>query len=317
MPSTSEISTDLGRSALRSQGQSYDTNSTQSLSHSIEEPNSKLPEQKNQERTQCFSKVLNIKGVGSLLKKTTLQRKTSSSLGDISSPNRLKANLETRADQRNLSSPTNSTQSLNSLVAGINSDQKEQIKPKKTKWFSKVLNIKSMGNLLRKTLLHRRTSTSLDDISKKTLASIENISKQKTKNSCSKRSQEYSSSESSSSSLATGATAASVAEEEQRRTAETITRNSMSKQKELAAEFDFLVEEQRWLTFVLSLGTKSSRDENIEESCRATLAFMSEVSEESPSERRPQNNVPFKVLPQAVAKLRAQERQGGNQLICI
>ena len=178
------------------------------------------------------------------------------------------------------------TESLTISDEESNSNQPQQTnqdKPIKTKRFSRVrLNIRNMSCMLKKTMLQQKRSTSLEDITKQEtrhssppwlktkhyvyVSPLQNsleallVSREDQRNrTSSTSSQEFNCTGSSSSSLAIGATAASVAEEEQRRTAETITRNSMSKQKELAAEFDFLVEEQRWLTFVQDLGTKSSR----------------------------------------------------------
>ena len=128
-----------------------------------------------------------------------------------------------------------------------------------------------------------------------------------------------------------------AANEEQRRVAESITRN-ISKLKKLAAEFTFLnttnireiEEEKRRLT---ELHHQVETNENIERACIASLDYITAVSDlstalhleesqvlEMVGEIEFDSNVFFsKVHPRAVAKLRdsGEEREGGRQLKCI
>ena len=132
-----------------------------------------------------------------------------------------------------------------------------------------------------------------------------------------------------------------AANEEERRIAETITRN-ISKLKKLAAEFTFLnttnlravEEKKRWLTELHRQAVSNcSVTEDVEQACIASLDYVTAVSElstalhleesqvlEMVGEIEVESNVFFsKVHPRAVAKLRnsGEDREEGHQLKSI
>ena len=132
-----------------------------------------------------------------------------------------------------------------------------------------------------------------------------------------------------------------AANEEQRRVAESITRN-ISKLKKLAAEFNFLnttnireveAEKQRLTKLHRQAVSNSSVTEDVQQACIASLDYMTAVSElstalhmeesqvlEMVGEIEVESNVFFsKVHPRAVAKLRnsGEDREEGHQLKSI